>query len=64
MRFSTGTPIVPVADGAVEPTAIFDIGLYDPATKSADVQRWLHDEAYAAGHAHTDQLDHVHEDGT
>jgi G3E family GTPase len=55
---------VHVADGAVEPTAIFDIGLYDPATKSADVQRWLHDEAYSAGHAHTDQLDHVHGDGT
>jgi G3E family GTPase len=61
---NSGTPIVHVADGAVEPTAIFDIGLYDPATKSADVQRWLHDEAYPAGHAHTDQLDHVHEDGT
>jgi G3E family GTPase len=50
-------PIVPVAQGAVDPGRLFNIGFYDPVTKSADVQRWLRDETFAAGH------DHEHEHG-
>jgi G3E family GTPase len=58
---NAGTPILPVADGAVDPAAIFNIGLYDPASKSVEVQRWLHDEAYAVEHVHQHQHDHAHE---
>src|SRR5690349_11586686 len=50
-------PILPVAQGAIDPAALFNIGFYDPVAKSADVQRWLRDEAFAAGHDH----DHGHE---
>ncbi|MBV9199864.1 MAG: GTP-binding protein [Alphaproteobacteria bacterium] len=45
-------PIIPVAQGAIDPPALFNIGFYDPQTKSADVQRWLRDEAFEAGHPH------------
>ncbi len=44
--------IVPVAQGAVDPARLFNIGFYDPATKSVDVRRWLRDEAFESGHAH------------
>jgi G3E family GTPase len=57
---NAGTPIVPVADGAVGPEVIFNVGLYDPATKSAEVQRWLRDEAYAEEHALRRGHDHAH----
>jgi G3E family GTPase len=57
---NAGTPILPVADGAVDPEAIFNVGMYDPATKSAEVQRWLRDEAYAEEHAHGHGHDHAH----
>ena len=42
-----GASIVRAEFGAIHPDALFDTGLYDPATKSLDVQRWLRDEAYA-----------------
>ena len=45
-------PIVPVAQGAVDPALLFNIGFYDPVTKSADVRRWLRDEAFESGHGH------------
>src|SRR5260221_627876 len=57
---NAGTPIVPVADGAVGPEVIFNVGLYDPATKSAEVQRWLRDETYAEEHALRHGHDHAH----
>lgn len=57
-------PIVPVLQGEVEPERLFDAGLYNPATKSNDVRRWLQAEAYTAahehGHAHHDGHDHHH----
>src|SRR5215472_15977076 len=43
-------PIVPAAGGAVDPVLLFNIGFYDPATKSADVGRWLRDEAFRTAH--------------
>lgn len=47
------------ADTAL-PVLLFDAGLYNPATKSLDVQRWLRAEAYEAdAHAH-DHHDHAH----
>jgi G3E family GTPase len=51
-------PIVHVAQGAVDPARLFNIGFYDPATKSVDVRRWLRDEAFESSHAH----DHQHVD--
>jgi len=54
-----GAPIVPVANGAVDPVRLFNIGFYDPATKSVDVRRWLRDEAFEAGHAHEHEHEHA-----
>ena len=62
-RLSTLNPsatIVPVAQGVVDPVRLFNIGFYDPATKSVDVRRWLRDEAFESGHAH--DLRHGHPD--
>lgn len=45
-------PVIAVRDGAVDPASLFDVGLWDPASKSDDVRRWLADEAYADDHHH------------
>jgi G3E family GTPase len=50
-------PIHTVAHGKVAADTLFGAGLYDPETKSADVARWLREEAYAEeeasdGHHH------------
>ena len=45
------TPIV-VNHGDVDPSGLFEGGLYDPSSKSEDVRRWLKAEAYADEHAH------------
>jgi G3E family GTPase len=44
--------LVPVEQGAVDPAVLFNIGFYDPATKSLDVRRWLREEAFEVGHTH------------
>lgn len=46
--------------GEVEPAKLFDAGLYDPKTKSIDVQRWLRDEAYQKDNGHGHNHDHGH----
>ena len=52
-RRSTRAPrSSPVAQGAIDPALLFNLGFFDPATKSVDVQRWLRDEAFAGGHQH------------
>ncbi len=54
-----GAVPLPVTKGAVDPAVLFELGLFDPATKSLEVQRWLNDEAFAvedhdhAGHGHS-----------
>ena len=53
-------PIVPVAQGAVDPALLFNIGFYDPVTKSADVRRWLRDEAFESRDDH--EHEHLHPD--
>jgi G3E family GTPase len=53
-------PIIPVAHGEVEPARLFDAGLYNPKTKSLDVQRWLQAEAYLNREA---EHDHAHDHG-
>lgn len=53
-------PVYPVVQGAIDPAKLFDVGLYNPATKSLDAQRWLdeerytgtNDEAHPHGHRH------------
>ncbi len=56
-------PIIPVVNGAADPADLFGIGLYNPATKSLDVRRWLNEEAFAHrhDHHHGDDLSH-HDD--
>jgi G3E family GTPase len=44
-------PVLDVQAGEATPDNLLGCGLYDPAQKSADVRRWLAEEAYAA-HAH------------
>ena len=55
-------PRAPVSDvdtpGLAGPDLLAN-GLYDPGSKSADVRRWLHEEAH--GHHHHDH-DHDHDD--
>ncbi|WP_282604264.1 GTP-binding protein [Pelagibius sp. Alg239-R121] len=65
-ELNPAAPILPVAQGAVEPSALFNAGLYDPTTKSLDVQRWLKTEAYdtpdaAQHHEHNHGGGHHHD---
>jgi len=55
-------PILRAVNGAIEPAALFDAGLYNPMTKSSDVQRWLKEEAYrdTEGHVYTRPHEHGH----
>lgn len=67
-RLQAINPAAPVFDapfGKIEPAVLFDAGLYNPATKSPDVARWLHEEAYADEHDHHEcgpDCDHHHHD--
>ena len=55
-----GAPLLRAAHGAADPSALFGLGLFDPQTKSVEVQRWLQDEAVAE---HNDEHDgHDHHD--
>nr|WP_298685906.1 GTP-binding protein [uncultured Dongia sp.] len=58
-RLNPAAPIVRVANGVVDPSMLFNAGLYNPERKSLDVQRWLRDEAYADPH---DDHEHEHHD--
>ncbi|MET0574987.1 MAG: GTP-binding protein [Mesorhizobium sp.] len=46
-------------DGKTRHAALFECGLYDPATKTADVRRWLGEEA---AHVHDEHGDHHHDE--
>lgn len=57
-------PQIIAGNGVVDPAVLFDAGLYDPKTKTLDVQRWLRAEAYAEPHDHhhgTDGHSHTHQ---
>ena len=54
-------PVSAVENGRVDPSMLFDIGLYDVASKSADVGRWLRDETLAAGGEASDHARHGHD---
>jgi G3E family GTPase len=52
-------PILPVAHGRADPAALFGLGLYDPQTKTLEVQRWLRDEALTeTEHEHEEAHEH------
>jgi G3E family GTPase len=58
-------PIIRVTNGEVVAEGLFDAGIYNPATKSNDVQRWLNAEAYEHNpndhHHHDHEHDHHHD---
>ncbi len=65
-RLVSLNPRAPMADGddmATGSLAVLENGLYDPATKIADVDRWLRDETAGEGHEHHHHgHDHKHGD--
>lgn len=57
-KLNPGAPMLDVAEAG--PAGLFNCGVYDPATKTADVGRWLRDEAlHLESHAHGHH-DHEH----
>jgi G3E family GTPase len=57
-----GAQLMAVTGGAVDPAFLFNLGLFDPETKTVEVQRWLGDEAFAEdGDDHHDGHDGDHE---
>jgi G3E family GTPase len=53
-------PIIVASHGRIDPMCLLDTGLYNPATKTADVRRWLSAESYAQAAAENDAHGHVH----
>ena len=47
-----GAAIMRAAQGAIDPAALFGLGLFDPQAKSIEVRRWLRDEQIVAAHDH------------
>ena len=45
-----GAPQLAATGGVVDPKPLFDAGMYNPETKSPDVQNWLKEEAYQDPH--------------
>ena len=45
-------PVIVASHGEIAPERLFDGGLYNPSTRTADVQRWLAVEAHEHGHHH------------
>jgi G3E family GTPase len=56
-----GAPLLHAMHGAIDPNALFGLGLFDPETKTIEVQRWLQDEALAAHGDHDLEHEHEHE---
>jgi G3E family GTPase len=60
-HLNPGAPILTAINGDIAPKQLFNAGLYDPATKTFDVQNWLRAEAYEGGHHHHHDHDHDHD---
>lgn len=60
-----GAPLHKVSNGDIAPAQLFNAGLYNPETKTADVRAWLRAEAFEGGHGHEHDHghDHHHEHG-
>jgi G3E family GTPase len=50
-----GAPVIIARRGAIDPAAILNAGLFNPATKIPDVAGWLHAEAHAHHHHDHDE---------
>ncbi len=59
-RLNPSAPQIIAQNGIVDPALLFDAGLYDPNTKSLDVQNWLRAEAYSEDHSHGHDHGTVH----
>ena len=63
-QLNPAAPILTAADGEATAERLLDAGLYDPKTKTLDVQRWLNAEAYDDHahdhHGHDHDHDHAH----
>jgi len=67
-HLNPGAAAISISGGEIDPNAILNAGLYNPETKTADVKRWLHEEAYEGSHDHGHQHhrhgpDHGHDHG-
>lgn len=60
-RLNPGAPLLAAAAGEAVPGRLFDAGLYDPARKSADVRRWLNEEAYKQSSEDDHHHHHAHD---
>ena len=56
-----GALILDGAKGEAEPTALLELGLFDPQTKIPDVARWLNAQAFADHHHGHDHHHHGHD---
>lgn len=54
-------PQIIAENGVVDPPSLLEVGLFDPQTKSLDVQAWLKAEAYDELHNHNHNHDHGHD---
>jgi G3E family GTPase len=64
-KLNPGAAVLDASDSQTGHAALFECGLYDPETKSADVRRWLRDEAigqhhHGIGYDHDDGDHHRH----
>ena len=59
-HLNPGAEAISITGGEIDPNAILNAGLYNPDTKSADVKRWLHEEAYEGSHDHGHKHGHDH----
>ncbi|MGL4489654.1 MAG: CobW family GTP-binding protein [Rhizobiaceae bacterium] len=55
-----GARYVSTTDGTSSVAALFDCGLYNPSTKTLDVERWLNEEAYRDREHERHHLEHGH----
>jgi G3E family GTPase len=61
-QINPGARILDAGDGLASVASLFECGLYDPRSKSADVRRWLGEEAHAGrdqGRNHEHRHDHA-----
>ena len=60
-QINPGAKIIRAVNGDVAPKALFGCGLYNPESKTFDVQNWLRDEAYHSQNLHSDHSKHKHD---
>ena len=54
-----GARVFQTVQGQVSPNQLFDVALYDPRTKTLDVQRWLNEDAYVPPGEQAHEHDHT-----